>query len=267
MRTTWLTDIHLEFLGNLAFSGFLRELGEKNGDAVLISGDIAQAPTVTEYLAKMAQSLAIPVYFVLGNHDFYHGSIYAVRDAVRSMSKESPLLHWLTDCEPVYLNSTTCLVGHDGWGDARLGDYDNSTVSLNDFFLIRELTGLSQENRFQRLNELGDEAAEHLRRVLPEALKSAEHVMVLTHVPPFREAAWYDGRPCDSEWLPFFSCKAVGDVLYEAMQRHPRKRMTVLCGHTHGGGRSQIMPNLVTLTGPARYGHPVIQEIFEWTSM
>ena len=93
MRTIWLTDIHLEFLDNLTFSGFLRELGEKNGDAVLISGDIAQAPTVTEYLAKMAQSFAIPIYFVLGNHDFYHGSISTVRDAVTSLSKKSPHLH------------------------------------------------------------------------------------------------------------------------------------------------------------------------------
>ena len=265
MITIWLTDIHLEFLDDLAFSGFLRELGEKNGNAILISGDIAQAPTVTGYLAKMAQSLAIPIYFVLGNHDFYHGSISTVRDAVTSLSKETPHLHWLNVCGPVFLNSTTCLVGHDGWGDARLGDYDNSAVMLNDFLLIHELTGLSQKDLLQQLHELGDEAAEHLRRVLPEALKSAEHVVVLTHVPPFHKAAWYDGHSCDSDWLPFFSCKAVGDILYEAMQRHPHKRMTVLCGHTHGGGRSHIMPNLVTLTGSARYGRPVIQEIFEWT--
>jgi len=135
MRTIWLTDIHLEFLNDSAYSRFLQVLGEKNGDAVLISGDIAQAPTVTEYLAQIAQSLAIPIYFVLGNHDFYHGSISSVRDAVKSMSKESPRLHWLTDCGPVHLNSTTCLVGRDGWGDARLGDYDNSTASLSDFFL------------------------------------------------------------------------------------------------------------------------------------
>ncbi len=265
MRTIWLTDIHLEFLENLAFSGFLRELVEKNGDAVLISGDIAQAPTVTEYLAKMAQSLAIPIYFVLGNHDYYHGSISTVRDDVTRLSKGSPLLHWLNVCVLVYLNSTMCLVGHDGWGDARLGDYYNSPVRLNDFLLIHELTSLSQRDLLHKLNELGDEAADHFRRVLPEALKSADHVVVLTHVPPFRAAAWYDGRPSDSDYLPFFSCKAVGDVLYEAMQRHPHKRMTVLCGHTHGGGRSHIMPNLVTLTGPACYGHPVIQEIFEWT--
>jgi 3',5'-cyclic AMP phosphodiesterase CpdA len=264
MKAIWLTDIHLEFLDHSAFSDFLKKLGEQDGDALLISGDIAQAPSVEDHLTNLAETLQIPVYFVLGNHDCYEGSIPEVRDRVGGFAKDSALLHWLSDCGPISLTPTTSLVGHDGWGDGRLGDYDHSTVSLSDFFLIRELTGLSPKERLGKLKDLGDEAAEHLRRVIPEALKSAEHVVVLTHVPPFREAAWYEGHPSNSQWLPFFSCKAVGDVLYTTMQSHPDKRMTVLCGHTHGGGRSKILPNLKTITGPARYGHPAIQEVFEW---
>ncbi|MGA1871407.1 MAG: metallophosphoesterase family protein [bacterium] len=264
MKTIWLTDIHLEFLDDSGFNRFMGELRDKNADAILISGDIAQAPTVAEYLSKMAQTLAIPIYFVLGNHDFYHGSIASVRAAVTNLSKRSSKLHWLNVCGAVYLNSTTCLIGHDGWGDARLGNYHNSGVILNDFHLVSELAGLSRGELLQQLRHLGDEAGEHFRTVLPHTLKSAEYVVVLTHVPPFREAAWYDGHYCAPDWLPFFSCKAVGDILCEIMKKHPHKRMTVLCGHTHGGDSSQIMSNLVALTGKARYGHPVIQEIFEW---
>jgi len=265
MRAIWLTDIHLEFLADGEVSAFLRSLGEQNADAVLISGDIAQAPTVAVYLSRIVRFLEIPIYFVLGNHDYYGGSIPTVRSAVRESVEDSPLQRWLSDCGPVCLSPTTCLVGHDGWGDARLGDPYNSTVDLSDFYLIRELAGLSKRDRLHMLRRLGDEAAAHLRAILPEALESAEHVVVLTHVPPFREAAWYQGRPSDPQWLPFFSCKAVGDVLLEAMHHYPHKRMTVLCGHTHGGGRFAILPNLATRTGPARYGHPAIQEIFKWT--
>ena len=177
---------------------------------------------------------------------------------------ESPHLYWLNDCDPIRLNSRTCLVGHDGWGDARLGDYFNSHVRLNDFRLISELTGISREECLQELHRLGGEAAEHFRTVLPEACRTAEHVVVLTHVPPFMEATWHEGNYSDSNWLPFFSCKAVGDVLFDIMQEHQDKRMTILCGHTHGGGTSQILQNLVVLTGPAEYGNPVIQKIFEW---
>jgi predicted MPP superfamily phosphohydrolase len=90
------------------------------------------------------------------------------------------------------------------------------------------------------------------------------HVVVVIHVPPFEQAAWHEGKPSDSNWLPFFACKAAGDVLKEAMMKHPEKRMTVLCGHTHGSGIAKILPNLITYTGAAHYGRPVIQDIFEW---
>jgi hypothetical protein len=39
--------------------------------------------------------------------------------------------------------------------------------------------------------------------------------------------------------------------------------MTVLCGHTHGGGQAQILPNLRVLTGGARYGRLELQQVLE----
>ena len=265
MKTIWLTDIHLEFVTDSEFGCLLRDLRDQNADAVLISGDIAQAPTVADYLLKIGQTLAIPIYFVLGNHDFYHGSISQVRETVTRLTCELPQLYWLNRYESIRLSSRTSLVGHDGWSDARFGDYHNSPVRLNDFHLISELTDLSREECLQELHRLGDEAADHFRIVLPEAFRTAEHVVVLTHVPPFIEACWYNGKHSDPNWLPFFSCKAVGDVLSDIMRELYNKRMTVLCGHTHGGGRSQILPNLLVLTGPAKYRYPAIQEIFEWS--
>jgi 3',5'-cyclic-AMP phosphodiesterase len=100
--------------------------------------------------------------------------------------------------------------------------------------------------------------------ILRKALNVADHVVVLTHVPPFVEAAWHRGAHSDPDWLPFFACKAAGDVLKNTMENHPHKRMTVLCGHTHGGGVSHILPNLVVYTGAARYGHPTIHRALEW---
>jgi hypothetical protein len=79
---------------------------------------------------------------------------------------------------------------------------------------------------------------------------------VLTHVPPFREACWYEGRISDDNWLPYFTCKAMGDVLTRVMRERPQKRMTVLCGHTHGAGEADILPNLHVRTGGAEYGRP-----------
>ena len=155
--------------------------------------------------------------------------------------------------------------GHDGWGDGRLGDYFGSTVMLNDWGLIEEFGGFheNRDERLVKLHALGDEAASHFRMVLPDALSRFKHVIVLTHVPPFREACWHDGHLSDDNWLPHFTCNAGGDALLEAMTSAPDRKMTVLCGHTHGGGAAQILPNLGVLTGSAKYGAPAIQQILE----
>ncbi len=212
----------------------------------------------------MESSLQCPVYFVLGNHDFYHGSIADVRTSVSRLVSSSDRLRWLSISGVVKLTAKTCLIGHDGWGDGRHGDFHGSEVELNDFLLIQELSGLPKNDLLAKLQRLGDEAGSHFQALLPQALGMCDHIVVLTHVPPFLEAAWYDGLYCDDDWLPFFSCKAAGDVLKDTMLRCVHQRMTVLCGHTHGGGSSRISANLTSFTGPALYGHPRIQRLFEW---
>ncbi|MGA2069526.1 MAG: hypothetical protein ABSG86_31530 [Thermoguttaceae bacterium] len=64
-------------------------------------------------------------------------------------------------------------------------------------------------------------------------------------------------------YLPFFSRKAVGDVLLEVAGSHPKCDLLVLCGQTHGGGEVQVLENPWIVTGPAEHGHPAIQQILE----
>jgi predicted phosphodiesterase len=263
MKIIWLTDIHLEFLEAERLDRFYRRLEKAAADSVLISGDIGQAHTTIEFLRQLQIAAHCPIYFVFGNHDYYHGSIDSVRSQA-ARAYPSGKIQWLSRANVVALTKSICCIGHDGWGDGRNGDYAGSGVRLNDFELIQELAGLPRDTRQHKLMKLGDEAAAHIREVLPEALSAFRHVVVVTHIPPFAESAWWMGKPSAQDWQPFFSCKAVGDILKEFMLRHPEKQMTVLCGHTHGSGYAQILPNLTVYTGSARYGYPKIQKIFEW---
>ena len=102
-----------------------------------------------------------------------------------------------------------------------------------------------------------------LEKRAQDALAARRNVIVLTHVPPFREACWHEGRISDDDWLPHFACRAVGQRLAEAMRVRPNCGMTVLCGHTHGSGIARILPNLVVSTGGAVYGEPAIQDVWE----
>lgn len=262
-RLIWITDIHLNFLDQAGVEDFFIDLATVEADGLLLSGDIGEAPNIGLYLNALGNQFGKSVYFVLGNHDFYRGSLAGVREKASAICSACPNLCWLTQAGVVALSETTGLVGHDGWGDGRLGDYWGSSVSLNDWWLIAEFAGLDKGRRLEKLHALGDEAGAHFRAILPDALKQFRHLIVVTHVPPFRQACWHEGRLSDDEWLPHFTCKAVGDALVEAFAVHPERQMTVLCGHTHGAGEAQILPNLRVLTGGAVYGAPVIQRVLE----
>jgi 3',5'-cyclic AMP phosphodiesterase CpdA len=260
MRLVWMTDIHLDFLSEVEVTRFCADISRAEPDGVLVGGDIAQAASFERALREMALHTGRPIWFVLGNHDFYGSSIDEVRRCAAALSSEGRAV-WLGAVDVVDLTPHTALVGHDGWGDARLGSHVASGVVLNDFFRIADLRVADKTELARVLHRLGDEAAAHLKRVLPMALKSHEHVLVLTHVPPFREACWHEGRVSGDDYLPYFACRATGDVLLDEASRHSDRRVTVLCGHTHSPGECWPLPNLRVVTGGAVYGKPTIQSL------
>lgn len=262
MRYGWLTDIHLEFLKDRLASKFVGELAKQKLAGLFLTGDISTAKRLAFHLQLFADH-EIPLYFVLGNHDYYGGEIETVRRQTVDFCKQSKWLHWLPACGVVRLSNDTCLLGHDGWADGRLGDYTGSGVMLNDYLQIANFKKAGRLGRLALLNSLGDQAAAYFRETLPVALARYNHLIVLTHIPPFKESCRHEGEISADDWLPHFSCKAVGAVLLEAMQNHPDKEMTVLCGHTHTGGEVNILPNLLVKTGGAEYGSPQIQEIIQ----
>jgi 3',5'-cyclic AMP phosphodiesterase CpdA len=262
-RLTWVTDPHLNFVDLPRVADFLAELAATPTEAILLSGDITEAPDLVRTLSGIAATVARPVLFVLGNHDFYRGSIQQVRADIRAVCTNHPYLRWLPMFDIVPVSDRTCVVGHDGWGDGRLGDYWQSPIALNDWRLIDEFAGLDRTSRWPLLNALGDEAAAHLRKVLPLALSRFQTILVVTHVPPVREACLYRGQVSDDNWLPHFTCGAVGKVTIEIMSAHPDRHMVILCGHTHEAGEVQVLPNLQVLVGGVEYGCPRIQRIWE----
>ena len=268
MQLAWLTDIHLNFVDASHRRRFLESVRER-ADAVAISGDIGESHDIGQFLTEMDAIIQKPVYFVLGNHDFYKGSIAKTRVEVADIAQRSERLEYLTAGGPVELTPNTAIVGHDGWADAQFGDYWNSNVLLNDFVLIDELSpchvgySLDKVNLIKVLVRLADEAAHHFEKVLTDAAANYPNIIAVTHVPPFREAAWYEGKVSNDDFLPHFSSKVVGEVLKKVMQAHPQSNLLVLCGHTHGDGELQVLENLRVLTGKAKYKEPEIQRVFE----
>lgn len=261
MRIAWLTDLHLNVLDEAAAADFLQHAVAPQPEALVVTGDLAESRSLPFVLQTLAE-LETPCYFVLGNHDYYFSSLEQVRAEVRAFCRAHPHLHYLTGQPALPWGTDACILGHDGWADARLGDYERSNVELFDHHLVAELHGYSKEARWPVLQRLGQDAAAEVRRALAPAVARYRRLLFLTHVPPFRGACWYNGAISDDEWLPHFTCHAVGETLLELLAAHPDCQMTVLCGHTHGQGEYRPLENLRVLTGRAEYGRPEVQTAF-----
>lgn len=139
MKLAWLTDIHLNFLDKNERKQFHQQIKDTQCEAVLISGDIGEAPCISNLLREMVEQVQKPIYFVLGNHDYYRGNVKDVREEMAELNQSYPSLFWLPAAGVQSLNHDTVIIGEDGWADGRLGDYTNSRVSLNDSRLIADL--------------------------------------------------------------------------------------------------------------------------------
>lgn len=264
MKICWLTDIHLNFVGRAGFTALCDSILNADPDAVLITGDIATSRFLLRYLESLEEALQRKkIYFVLGNHDYYEGSIRKINNDVAKLVATSEYLSWLSQSGPISLTPDSCLIGHEGTADGRLGDPEGSPVELNDYRLIEELRQPSKSSRLQVQRLLGDAAARSILRQLGAVSPDHKSIHVALHVPPFREACWHEGQLSDDNYLPHFACQAAGDVLRNYALRNPDKDMTVYCGHSHSSGYAEILPNLRVYTAGAEYRQPAIARIID----
>lgn len=264
-KLCWITDPHFDHLNSVGrFDGYGSDI---DADAVLITGDIAESHSVVMLMEHFTMQFLKPVYFVLGNHDFYGGSIFDTKAKV-AQAFDGTLASFLDNAKPCLLDDNTAVTGHSGFYDAVYGDPYYSKVEMGDFSIIQEL-----KDNFQRatwcfpyargrlikfLEKLGKAAAHEARASLLKALEQRRDVIFLTHVPPFREVTVHRGEISDDNWMPWFSSAAMGNMLEEVADNHPDNRILVLTGHSHGASRSLRSKNLVALGGAADYKRRII---------
>lgn len=269
MKLVWVTDPHLNFLPVEKRKAFYAKLMgfDRCNDAIAISGDICGGSNEI-YLFKELKALRIPVYFVLGNHDYYGGSVADMRRSMKEVATND--LYYLSNCGVIELSPTTALIGHDGWADGGFGNFAATGVMLNDHSLISDLATFCRYDYVLKeplsvvMKKFAQESADHIEWCLDEAVRKYKQIFIVTHIPPFREACWYMGKISNDDFLPYFACKVVGEAIKEVAENHPDVKITVLCGHTHSSGEVNILDNLEVLTGAANYGNPTVQRIFEF---
>jgi Icc protein len=267
MRLAWSTDIHLNLLrfpdAPAMFAGYVQR--ETQCDALLVTGDISSGLVLANHLDQLEKGLGRPLYFVLGNHDYYMGSF-------ETSQKIANAFEGHLEGKVVELTESIGLVGQGGWYDALLGKPYEPKFGMNDWNDIAELANLPGNPFYNHRLKNIDRAArttiiEYSQArsaaqaaaaevTLTKALERFEQVVFATHVPPFEGATWHEGATSDPMWLPWFSSKLMGEMLLRIMVDRTDRRMLVLCGHTHSSGIHRPLPNLTVLTGEAHYHTP-----------
>jgi Icc protein len=277
MRLGWITDPHLNFLPPSGPREFGRYLATElpDIDQLIVTGDIAEAPSVRHCLNEFALGFGKRIAFILGNHDFYKGSIEDVYKEMAEVHLEQPNLVWLDTADPILLDDETALVGNQGWYDGILGKAEASRVLMSDFELIQDFRQHyqpmywlhyaaqgSRSDLLAKLQALSRHCASEAKHRLVAALKLRKTVIFATHYPPFKKACWHEGNISNDHWLPWFTSGAMGHMLGQVAADHPDHRILILCGHTHSPGVYQTK-NMRVLTGRAVYGAPDISGLFE----
>ena len=264
MQLMWLTDLHLDRVEEKRRKAFYTALAKVTADAVVITGDISDAPHLPGHLRELGQAFGTkPVYLVLGNHDFYGSAFSDVDRSVSAVCGEQKNLRHLGQGEIIPMGNGTALVGHRGWADGRAGWGSRAGIANPDKDKIADLRRLSDRAMFDKLAELGKESASYFRSVLPYALQCYEHVWVATHVPPFTCAAFYNGKPCGGTHLPYYANLSAGCVIRGISRAFPKSRLSVLCGHTHSTAEVNASERIRVFVGGARKRHPQMQKVFE----
>ncbi len=228
---------------------------------MLITGDIANAQGLAQALGILAKNIHKPIHFTLGNHDRYGGSFESVELVIDQAKQLFANLIRLTGTEIIPLSKRTALVGVDGWACGTGGYGRHTAVRLNDDLEIDDLKILpTDEDRFAFMFAQAKAHAEVLRPTLRAALEQYDLVIVGTHVPPFVEACWHEGRVSGPDFLPLFSSPVIGRMIEEVAVNYPTTEIQIYAGHTHSSGYFEI-GNIKCWTGSARYGYPAIQAV------
>ncbi len=276
-RFAHISDIHLDHLHEEAdVVAFAQKIIMQSPAAVFLTGDITVAKGLTYHLTVLERELKRPIYFVLGNHDFYGSSIDVVREQMKNLTNSSQFLRYMPNVPYVALSKDTALVGHDGWYDATAGDPVGSQFMMTDWYAIQDFVKFSGGQRIMQSGGLLDKpgliahakklskaSVDHVHDGIKQASRHYKNIVVMTHFPRFVVGHFYRGRPADGHALPWYTNQVMGSMLLSAAKTFPNIKFTVFAGHTHGKADVNPASNLSLHVADAEYGSPKVNMIVD----
>jgi len=261
-RYIWLTDTHFNFLDQAALLGFFLSLEEKKADGIFLTGDVSTGPHLVKHLNLLEKVVKTPVYFVLGNHDYYRATFSEIENSMVELMQSNSRLHYLSVSDPISLSDDVAVIGHDGWYDAGWRAPVTPAIFVWDWYFIKDFRALfGTEERMNLVRARATKAMEFIIENLEKAFKKHSTAYMLTHFPPWPEESDRFYGLLEKFWMPYNSSKMMADALVKIMEKYSDKKLVILAGHTHIKRKIQISSNIEMRVGDAEFGKPQIQKI------
>lgn len=230
----WYTDTHFNRVAPWNLVRFFKYINDQNPRGVFLTGDISSGLMTNLHLKMLATMIDCPIYFVLGNHDYYFHSIEEQHQKIRETCQQFPNLIWLTESEVIDLDHEVALIGAEGWYDAQMGNPEWLKITL-DWIMTKDFRKLpTMEARVEKFRELATQTTNLLEEKLERALEqNYKTVYIMTHFPPWKEATRYEGSLLQEYHLPYNVNLRLGEMIERVMGPRKKRNVTVLAGHTH----------------------------------
>lgn len=229
MRVRYFSDIHLEFQNEVVEDYF--DVGN-DVDAVVIAGDISVSYLNAAKLKKLAIAIdPVPLIYVTGNHDFYHGNKQTVSESLSELSMSQKNFHFLNNSYVVI--DDVVFIGTTGWQDDPSYNF-RSYYMMNDFRLI--------DNHENDVNDFGKIGKQFICDAL-EKWSKIKKTVVVTHVIPCVDAIRFGTYEVDHkrEYI-----KAYYNSWNDIIDKYSPDFW--ICGHCHDSidvtvGKTRILRN------------------------
>lgn len=239
----WLTDLHVDRLSKVQHQELINKISAAGAEQIWLTGDIGDPPFNWQFLETLLKRLDVPIYFVLGNHDYYHQSIADMRTQAWQLTCEFEHAYYLTMTHPI-VRGDMMLTGVDAW--ANTNDIPLKARTW-DAEAIDNWAALSLSELQQAMNVQAQEDAKHLRLQCEQGItKRTKNVYLLTHIPPLHAVQSDKAKPLQNDRSVFYSC-ALADVLTDLQKDYPTIAFHIYSGHVHKTFQYQISENM--------YGH------------
>lgn len=235
MRLRYLSDLHLEFIGE-DINTFINKIKGNKDEILILAGDIGN-PYKEHYSLFMnyISNNFKKTFIICGNHEYYHNgkSVYEINDYLEEYFKKWNNITFLNNNYEWYENY--CFIGTTLWSKIT-----NPKYTINDINYIHNLN-------CEIYNKLNDNSVNFLETILSKNDYNKNCIIITHHLP---SNSFIDAKYKNSILLPYnqwFYCN-----LDNLIKNYNKKIKIWFYGHTHKANK-EIKDDIQFICNPIGY--------------